>query len=58
MFKPPALPSFPHISEVKLHPRLGRVDIECSVRISFTLYKLGARGILKLKLIASLHAQY
>ena len=56
MVRPPAHPSFTHLSEVKLHPQLGRVDIECSVRVSFTLHKPGDRGILKLKLIASLNA--
>ena len=56
MVRPPALPTFPHLSEVKLHPQLGRVDIECSVRVSFTLHRPGDRGILKLKLIASLNA--
>lgn len=35
MVRPPALPSF-HLQKLNLS-QIGRVDIECSVRISFTL---------------------
>ena len=56
MIRPPVLPSFTLLSELRLHPQLGREDIESSVRISFTLHKPSARGILKLKYVANLNA--